>query len=218
MSIKPILFSTEMVRGLLSGTKTVTRRVVRPRYCDSVFEMFGGELCETSPYKPPIDNGDGTTTRFVRHCVPCKPPYRPGDTLYVRETWQHGFGGTYLYKADAGYDPFMTADGELVSDIPWHRSIHMPREAARIFLRVTAVRVERLQDITEEQAKVEGAIDNRPFIHSYSNEYETLHSAREHFAAIWDNTIKKAGRALYGWDANPWVWVIEFERCEKPKE
>lgn len=139
-----------------------------------------------------------------------KVPYRPGDILYVRETWA-AWSRTY------GAVPvlYYKADGDAPDGIKWRPSIHMPREAARIFLRVTDVRVERLQDITEEQARAEGAIDNRHFIHSPDNEYETLHSAREHFAGIWDSTIKPADRDLYGWAANPWVWVIEFEQISR---
>lgn len=143
-----------------------------------------------------------------------KQPYRPGDVLYVRETWQYGFRGTYLYKASAGFDLFMTADGELVSDIPWRPSIHMPREAARIFLRVTDVRVERLQDITSEQVDAEGCKE-----WAYSAKTgELLPSGPIWFRIMWDRTIKSSNRALYGWDANPWVWVIAFERCERPSE
>ena len=93
----------------------------------------------------------------------------------------------------------------------------MPKEAARIWLKVTDVRVERLQSITEDGAKAEGAIDNRGFIHSPENEYDRIHTAREHFIKIWNSTIKKSDIDRYGWDASPWVWVIEFERCEKPK-
>ena len=93
----------------------------------------------------------------------------------------------------------------------------MPKEAARIWLKVTDVRVERLQDVTEDGAKAEGAIDNRGFIHSPENEYDSIHTTREHFAEIWNSTIKKSDLERYGWDASPWVWVIEFERCEKPK-
>lgn len=96
----------------------------------------------------------------------------------------------------------------------------MPKEAARIWLRVVGVQLERLQDITENGAKAEGAIDNRGFIHSPENEYNRIHTAREHFAEIWNSTIKKSDIDHYGWKANPWVWVIEFERCEdwKPED
>lgn len=219
--MKPILFNTEMVRAIRAGHKTVTRRVVKPRYCDSVFEMVRGELCEASPYKPPIDNGDGTTTRFVRQFVPCKPLYRPGSILYVRETWQYGFGGTYLYKASAGHDLFMTADGKLVSDIPWRPSIHMPREAARIFLLVTDVRVERLQDITElDILEREGVTVDFPqpkpsYMSLAYTETRLKPAVRKSFADLWDSTIKPADRDLYGWVANPWVWVISFDRISR---
>jgi len=184
--MKPILFKPEMVRAILDGHKSVTRRVVKPRYCDSVMEMYQGTLCEASPYKPPIDNGDGTTTRFVRTYVPCKRPYQPGDILYVRETWRMMWDGTYRYRADPE-EP----------KLGWRPSIHMPKEAARIFLRVTDVRVERLQDITEMQAVKEGA--DRPM----------------HFDELWDSTIKKADLPRYGWAANPYVWCVSFERISK---
>lgn len=235
MSMKPILFNTEMVHAIQSGTKTVTRRVVRPRYCDSVFELFGGKLCEASPYKPPIDNGDGTTTNFVRLFSPCKPPYHPGDILYVRETWYYeshmedmttgepdlpsgAYSRRYIFKANCPDYPVNVGVGQH----GWRPSIHMPREAARIFLRVTDVRAERLQSITEEQARAEGA---EPFmmttdVDKPDNEkrWEEKLPALVSFSGIWNSTIKPADRALYGWDANPWVWVIEFERCERPKE
>lgn len=93
----------------------------------------------------------------------------------------------------------------------------MPKEAARIWLKVTDVKVERLQNITEDGSKAEGAIDNRGFIHFSDDEYDRIHTAREHFIEIWNSTIKKSDIDRYGWDANPYVWVIEFERCEKPE-
>ncbi len=199
MSIKPILFYTDMVRALLANRKTVTRRVVKmpaavtSKTVDRVCVKDGAAHFSWS-----------WSEAFSGFDV--KMPYRPGDILYVRETWQNGFGGTYLYRADAGHDLFMTPEGKLVSDIPWRPSIHMPREAARIFLRVTDVQVERLQDITEECAFAEGAQTTA-----------TFQSARYVFRDIWDNTIKSVDRALYGWAATPWVWVIEFERCESQK-
>lgn len=194
--MKPILFNTDMVRAILENRKTVTRRVVKmpaavtSKTVDRVCVKDGAAHFSWS-----------WSEAFSGFDV--KMPYRPGDILYVRETWQHGFGGTYLYKASAGHDLFMTADGELVSDIPWRPSIHMPREAARIFLRVTDVRVERLQDVTEEDAIKEGC---------------TAHGgnlALDEFEVVWHNTLKPTDRALYGWEANPWVWVIEFERISR---
>ena len=161
-----------------------------------------------------------------------RSPYQPGDILYVRETWERfecwncegderGNCPKEPKKSvlDKTYGCYMyRATDEISGDAKWHPSIHMPKEAARIWLKVTNVRVERLQDITEDGAEAEGAIDNRGFIHSPENEYDRIYTAREHFIEIWDRTIKKSDLDIYGWDANPWVWVIEFERCEKPKE
>lgn len=208
MNTKPILFNTDMVRAILDGTKTETRQVVKPRYFGSVFEMFRGELYEASPDKPPIDNGDGTTTRFVRRFVPCKPPYCHRDILYVRETFfEHK--GHFFYKADGKHE----ALAQLGITFKWRPSVHMPREAARIFLRVTDVRVERLLDMSRDDAVAEGCDPSLKDIAPDLAYYRIWHEME----SIWGSTIKKADRALYGWDANPWVWVIEFERCEKPE-
>ena len=208
MSMKPILFSTEMVRGLLTGTKAVARWVVKPQ--PTFFYKFGGRIAD--PDNPDNiaflamteKNGEDTEEIYV-------PPYQPGDILYVRETWTT-LCGSCLYKADQ--KPGMKNPGK------WNPSIHMPREAARIFLRVTDVRVERLKEITETQAKNEGAepafeynTPEGPVIVSDEDGYYILG-----FKGLWNSTIKPADRALYGWAANPWVWVIEFERCERPKE
>ena len=144
-----------------------------------------------------------------------KPLYQPGDILYVRETWSKGSldynKEQYYYRADN--NKFCCR---------WHPAIHMPKEAARIWLKVTDVRVERLQDITEEQAKAEGAVqcyeelspsENQPVIYIASDGkgYYVLG-----FKSIWNPTIKEKDLTHYGWDANPWVWVIEFLRCKKP--
>ena len=206
MSIKPILFNTEMVRAILDGRKTCTRRLVR---------FLPGENPQWTGYIR-----DGLMLYNGRN-EPCfiKAPYQPGDTLYVRETWcglpvneaGHMRGHTiYYYKADGELRPKGWRG-------TWHPSIQMPKEASRIWLKVTDVRVERLHEITEDGAKAEGAIDNRGFIHSPENEYDRIHTAREHFIKIWNSTIKKSNLDRYGWNASPWVWVIEFERCEKPE-
>lgn len=220
----PILFNTEMVRAILDGRKDATRRIVKGFIPDdavwgyTAFTPKGYISCR-------VTFADGYGEKFFK--LPCEP----GDILYVRETWEHfeccccegdEHGNCYrepqqsaLNKSCGCY--MYRATDEIYGDAMWHPSIRMPKEAARIWLKVTDVRVERLQDITEEGAKKEGAIDNRGFIHSPNNEYDNVHTAREHFVKIWNNTIKKSNLDRYGWKANPWVWVIEFERCEKPK-
>lgn len=196
MAIKPILFNTEMVRAILDGRKTCTRRVI--------------ELPENMDGVPVGKSGDSSNPLGFMYPGGIKrPPYQPGDILYVRETWKKAPNGYYYYEDWQRND---------IADITkWKPSIHMPKEAARIWLKVTNVRVERLQEITEDEAKAEGAIDNRGFIHSPENEYDHIHTAREHFAEIWNSPIKKTDLDRYGWDASPWVWVTEFERCEKPE-
>lgn len=207
MNIKPILFNTDMVRAILDGSKRVTRRVVKPQ--PSPFETNPHKVCENI----------GNETCFYFDCLgvsgvgPYKIPFRVGDILYVRETWQNGFGGTYLYKASARMDLFMTPEGKLVSDIPWRPSIHMPKEAARLFLRVTDVRAERVQDIDDEGAKAEGA--NWRNGKNVGFEEKMRSSSIERFSKLWNSTIQEADLPLYGWEANPWVWVIGFERISK---
>lgn len=198
MAIKPILFNTEMVRAILDGRKSCTRRLVKP-------EPQGYfEVSEEPLYIYDTDGNQGKIT----------PPYQPGDILYVRESYSElSFG--YVYKADG------ENIDHLGNVIKWHPSIHMPKEAARIWLKVTNVRVERLQEITDEQAKREGIqYYECPTGFTWKQEtdmhncYTTPIGAMQ---ALWNSTIKKSDLDRYGWDANPWVWVIEFERCEKPE-
>lgn len=195
----PILFNTEMVRAILDGRKTCTRRIMKPQL--------------TAHYG----------TQYA------KPPYVPGDILYVRETW-----GTYsknwweadyfMYRADYpnGATTYTYSDG-IVCDLPkWHPSIHMPKEAARIWLRVVDVQLERLQDISNDEAIAEGAqgIECNHVNADSCGCTDCMNTGWIEppivgFMQIWDGTIKKSELDLYGWEANPWVWVIEFERCDK---
>jgi len=198
MSIKSILFNTGEVQATLDGRKTVTRRVLAEKVM--LDKKWG---LDREPY---LRNGkwyyDEQTAVDDSRTIELKPPYQPEDTIYIRETWNQNplneYGNEserYIYKA--------TYDGH-AGEVGWHPSIHMPKEAARIWLKVTSVRVERLQDITREQAEREGACD-------YT-------STADGFADIWDSTVKKSDAEQYGWCANPWVWAISFERCEKPEE
>lgn len=197
MAIKPILFNTDMVRAIMDGRKTCTRRVVKTRRKDACgfYVVKGPDGSFTGVYEYDEDE-----RMFENQLI---PPYKPGDILYVRETWGEGYAeGTYIYKADDKLAELPTF--KKTSKILYHPSIHMPKEAARIWLKVTDVRVERLQDMTDDDAEAEGCFD-------YT-------STALGFPDVWDSTIKKSDLDHYGWDANPWVWVIEFERCEKPQE
>lgn len=185
---KPILFNTEMVRAILDGKKTVTRRVVKPKFSNTEIVIKGGKAFESN--SSPI-------------MVEITPHFRIGDILYVRETWREigGIGDReYIYRAD----------DDMGTD-RWYPSIHMPKEAARIFLQVTGVRVERLQDINERgksSAAEEGFVNDIDIMRG------TGKSAARHFTDLWNNTVKKSDLDKYGWAANPWVWVIEFEKLE----
>ena len=210
----PILFNDEMVQAILDGRKTCTRRLVK---------FLPGKNPQWTGYiKDGLMLYNGKNEPCIR-----KAPYQPGDILYVRETWNkaglvddsdHVIEGTEKYYYAAGpekpcFDFWVDPEtGEHKDRMPWKPSIHMPKEAARIWLKVTDVRVERLQEITEDGAKEEGA--------NYKNgknvglEEKMRRTAIERFAEIWNSTIKKTDLDRYGWDANPWVWVIEFERCK----
>lgn len=215
MAIKPILFNSEMVRAILSGQKTCTRRAVKHKYANTEMEIktdkYGSRLIEIQSDvegETYGKNPDGSTWHKLRPFIEKEPPYRCGDILYVREAWCRGSWGNekerYYYKAD---------DNDFLCT--WHPSIHMPKEAARIWLKVKDVRVERLQDITSEQVIKEGIGLTQDMIDG-CEELETHYDIP--FACLWDSTIKKSDLDRYGWAANPWVWVIEFERCEKSKE
>nr|DAJ55953.1 MAG TPA: ASCH domain protein [Caudoviricetes sp.] len=203
MAIKPILFNTEMVRAILDGRKSCTRRLVKPQPDGKHtfplgFVTDSTEKKEVGCFGFGIDEYGGSI-KYV------KPPYQPGDILYVRETWKEAPKGYYYYEDWQKDD---------IADVTkWKPSIRMPKEAARIWLCVTDVRVERLQEITAESALTEGA---DKYIHANGtlNEDQTITS----FIGIWNSTIKKSDLDRYGWDASPWVWVIEFVKIEKPEE
>lgn len=218
MAIKPILFNTEMVRAILYGRKTCTRRIVKPQW----------EECPACKYvhNEYIYDKLAENVYCARCGYPLEPerrsPYQPGDILYVRETWQYLYEldgneqviedtGKYYYAATdtIPIDTYVDESGVEHDHTPWRPSIHMPKEAARIWLKVTDVRVERLQKITEVQAQAEGC---------NSGLLTGACTARGQFEDLWNTTIKKSDLDRCGWQANPWVWVIEFERCEKPQE
>ena len=225
--MKPIFFNTEMVKAILAGEKNVTRRVVKaPWYIDDE------DVCRTSG----LAMHRGTA---ITHGMPYPArPYSPGDILYVRETWmletEQGIPtGGYIYRASDKPCP----DGNV--PLRWRPSIHMPKEAARLFLRVTDVRVERLQepffrsgtvvldcqaegiDIGDQCRECMETYGNPPCISEWDGDDESdgecgiLDGIRGDFSDLWDSTIQKKDLHLYGWAANPWVWVIEFEQISK---
>ena len=212
MAIKPILFNTKMVRAILDGRKDATRRIVKGFIPDdavwgyTAFTPKGYISCRGT-------FADGYGEKFFK--LPCES----GDILYVRETWMD-YAGLTMYKADCD---IYRLDSLNFAGFVWHPSIHMPKGAARIWLKVTDVRVERLHDITPKGAESEGVgnlfYDDIGYGEkNYGTEVDPEYGiAKEQFAWLWESTIKKSDLDRYGWDANPYVWGSEFERCEKPE-
>lgn len=201
MPIKPILFNTEMVRAILEGRKTCTRRIVKGFIPNAAvwgytaFTPKGHISCRGT-------FADGYGEKFFK--LPCES----GNILYVRETWYKD-KYRYMYCANYSDSEKFYCDGKEIK-IKWHPSIHMPKEAARIWLKVTDVRVERLQEITADGIRNEG-------LSSAAVHCGDMEIALKEWENLWNNTIKKSDLDRYGWNANPYVWVIEFERCEKPE-
>ena len=212
MATNPILFNTEMGQAIMDGRKTVTRRLLK-----QPFEVY--------------PNGYITKPKGNERLCPYVPPYQKGDYLYVRETWR--VGTAHRYDADAiieyraGGDrltirfPFGNTDSTNRDEYDmfikkwypngnWHPSIHMPKKVARIFLRVEDVKVERLCEISGEDLLKEG-IDKKMLFDG------PVSRAFNNFIEIWNSTIKPEELDKYGWHANPWVWVIEFEKAEVGK-
>ncbi len=249
MSVKPILFNTEMVRAILDGRKTCTRRVIKPQpYGKCTYPL--GFVTDSTEKKEVGCFGFGID-EYGGSIQYAKPSYQPGDILYVRETWERfecwncdgdergncpkepkkgvldKTCGCYMYRAT----------DEIRGDAKWHPSIHMPKEATRIWLKVTDVRVERLQEITEVQSQAEGirgySKDGNLYKYAVTDDWwidfhnkhrksflgtwwqDMPRTAKDAFSYLWNSTIKPSDLDRYGWGANPLVWVIEFERCER---
>lgn len=217
MAIKPILFNTEMVRAILDGKKSCTRRLAKSQP-DKNHTYPLGFVTDSTEKKDVGCFGFGID-EYGGSIQYAKPPYQPGDILYVRETvWQKI--GHYLdvdgETKPSWYNEFRYVATDEKPETGWNYSwakrpsIHMPKEAARIWLKVTDVRVERLQDITIDDIRREG-------LSSVAVHAGDMEIALKEWENLWNSTIKKSDLDRYGWDANPWVWVIEFERCEKPE-
>ena len=205
--MKPILFNTPMTQVIASNRKSATRRIVKPQPNDTFdrhWETFAAE--------------DG-------EIIVLKAPYKIGDILYVRERFcigrieyyveANGRMVPYVNQWNGGKDYISCAycldHNVCVDGVAWKPSIHMPKDAARLFLRVTDVRVERLQEMTVRDLVAEGFASPADIPYSASERFDE-------FKTLWNGTIKPTDLNLYSWDANPWVWVIEFECCEKPEE
>lgn len=207
MRERPILFAGPMVRAILEGRKTVTRRLMKPQPTSS---NQGGHSWPCKVHQTmlhveqELQNGEGIWGGLADSAC---PHGAPGDRLWVRETFATLSAGQYEpVKPAYGYgqevrfaatDPLADCDVG-VRGYPWRPSIHMPRWASRILLEITAIRVERVQDISDEQALAEGVDQTNTSIPGY---------ARQRFRDLWES-INGAG----SWDANPWVWVVEFRR------
>ena len=206
----PMLFNTEMVRAIQSGRKTVTRRLVKYKYDNTVvrrkidkYEIRLIEIQKDVEGETHGKNPDGSTWRRLLPYIEKEPPCKKGDLLYVRETWSCEGDGCYLYRADYGE--------KQAERITWRPSIHMPKQAARIWLKVTEVRAQRLSEMRIAEFLQEGAVIPPE---AYNDPANACRQAREEFSRIWDSTLKREELAGYGFATDPWVWAIEFERCD----
>jgi hypothetical protein len=209
MSERPILFSAPMIRAILAGTKTQTRRALRDQPC-----------------KLPDFNGGGLSIRvrasvyqaFSPKFPPVRCPYgQPGDRLWVREAfaivprtaYRCSEGVQQILRPDDDHDAAIYREGWVRSNggFRWRPSIHMPRWASRITLEITEVRVERLQEISEADADAEGA---RDWAAGQGTPVRDLMEARLQFRALWQSI-----NGPESWDANPYVWVVSFRRVEQ---
>lgn len=223
MTERPILFSDAMVRAILAGAKTQTRRVMTPQPIDECGAPIVGAyhpIVVRRGIEEPGPERWGASTE--EQSWPC--PYgRPGDRLYVREAWGHAFtyGGQSPAIAYRATKSAWRTDGARVftSEIEhatsdgqrWRPSIHMPRWASRLTLEVTSVRVERVQSISEEDARAEGLTRHAAGWSAGGDGYDTL-TARQAYAELWDEI--NGEREGCSWDANPWCWCVSFKRVE----
>ncbi len=238
MKEHPILFSTQMVQAILSGTKTQTRRVVKTKQkgwnCHDL--EFSGmnfitadKLTTRSKSVQKELTGAHAFFKEYKSNLGIKCPYgQPDDLLWVRETWQHT-KTLHIHPTDENYGYVFKADNQPWKDYEgwkWRPSIHMPKAAARIWLRVKDVRVERVQDISGEDAKAEGCAysellegyecltcdtkHGHVMAHGLICEDGAFSTAKQSFQSLW-----YAINGIESWHENPWVWVVEFEELSR---
>lgn len=252
MKERPILFNGEMVRAILDGRKTQTRRVIKP-FTKGLEQNHpaDGEVKwgrDLEPFQNEEMDGPSNYDQWWRwrewsedwNAIGQCPYGVPGDRLWVREAWCHKWDNDGpIYNEDGDYDTtcvWYRADGVDVMKMdedcsqafnkdgtpssPWLPSIHMPRWASRILLEITDVRVQRLQDIEREEVYAEGVhgpglVPAEVFM--LLTQQPTIESAEakflvDSFVDLWDSINAKRG---FGWDVNPWVWVVEFRRVDE---
>lgn len=219
---KPILFNGEMVRAILDGCKTQTRRVVKPIYkrfpivnlkdhgANNSEAYYSGRFNDPESWGfAGIEEGPTDWTLEDYLCFPS--PYKKGDLLWVRESWSTTFEGAIFYRAT----PSPRDEGK--AHFSWESPIYMPKELSRLTLEITDVRVERLQDISEEDAIAEGiqllSGYDKPAYQDYTGADYMTYNARKSFNTLWDSINGKD--EAKNWQANPWVWVIEFKAHNK---
>lgn len=195
---RPILFNTPMVQAILDKRKTQTRRIIKPQPFEDTFETglyHPAKIDEDGELYPGPETFGISTSDWSIKC-----PYgQIGDVLWVRETWLKCQDG-YIFRADHFGNKTMTSENGKTFDasVKWKPSIHMPREACRLFLEITDIKVEMLQDISVEDAIAEGII------------HKSMNCPKVEFQQLW--------QTVYGdesWESNPFVWVVEFKQVEK---
>lgn len=214
---KPILFNTDMVVAILDDRKTKTRRIIKNPPADNMpdnhdycnMPIFTSKGKRTLHYMDVLESYPFRQTRYFESFA----KYEKDDYLYVRETWNTSCANCqmdcpcmcssprYRYKADM----------KKQTEDKWRPSIHMPKEAARIFLHVKDVCVKRLQNMTLDDFLAEGIVLRPEAFNDPENAYW---QARKLFECLWNSTIPKGKLDKYGWEANPWVWVYEFKKVE----
>lgn len=214
MKERPILFSTPMVRALLDDRKTQTRRIIKPQPVRALPQEFIPMDQAITRLKTLHQNGNTqimTSGPLVGQAVPKCPYGEIGDRLWVRESFTPNYfdGGGHGYKAD-----WTKAAAEVATEPKWKPSIHMPRKACRLLLEITEVRVERLQDIDEEDAVWEG-IEGDEYGELWMD-YTKKHDDPERHLLIEPSasyrTLWQSINGPKSWDANPWVWAITFKK------
>ena len=218
MKERPMLFNGDMVRAILAGRKTQTRRPVKIDMANAFDPPRGKE--DVSAGYPLFEDVEGTWHKSVDCC----PFGQVGDRLWVRETWAHDAPSLEecrsrfedLFPSSLPYGPYFRADSiHENTGLRWRPSIHMPRWASRITLEITGIRVERVQDISEYDAIADGGLESMIEDHIWyipGTDPKTTRDPIYAFEHIWNSCY--SARAL-GWDVNPWVWVVEFKKVNQ---